>query len=89
MRRVDQLVRAVEILSGHRPPETPVVIASDIGRPQENIRIVALSDFDPADVDMLTLVLVGASTTRILETGDGRQWVYTPRGYEKKRAKAS
>lgn len=89
MRRVDQLVRAIEILGRHRPPETPVVIASDIGRPKENIRVVALSDLDPADVDMLTLVLVGSSTTRMLETGDGRQWVYTPRGYEKKRAKAS
>ena len=89
MRRVDQLVRAIEILGKHRPPETPVVIASDIGRPKENIRVVALADLDPADVDMLTLVLVGASTTRMLETGDGRQWVYTPRGYEKKRAKAS
>ena len=27
---------------------------------------------------MLTLVLVGASTTRMIETGDGKQWVYTP-----------
>ena len=89
MRRVDQLVRAVEILSRHRPPETPVIIASDIGRPKENIRVVALSDLDPSEVDMLTLVLVGASTTRMLEAGDGKQWVYTPRGYEKKRAKAS
>ena len=89
MRRVDQLVRAVEILSRHRPAETPVIIASDIGRPKENIRVVALTDLDPADVDMLTLVLVGASTTRMVETGDGKQWVYTPRGYEKKRAKAS
>ena len=89
MRRVDQLVRAIEILSKHRPPETAVIIASDIGRPKENIRVVALADLDPAEVDMLTLVLVGASTTRMLETGDGRQWVYTPRGYEKKRAKAS
>ena len=89
MRRIDQLVRAIEILSKHRPPETPVIIASDIGRPKENIRVVALRDLDPAEVDMLTLVLVGASTTRMLETGDGRQWVYTPRGYEKKRAKAS
>ena len=33
---------------------------------------------------MLTLVLVGASTTRQVEAG-GRVWTYTPRGYEKKR----
>ena len=35
-------------------------------------------------VDMLTLVLVGASATRQVAAG-GRAWTYTPRGYEKKR----
>ncbi len=33
---------------------------------------------------MLTLVLVGASTTRQVAAG-GRLWTFTPRGYEKKR----
>ena len=32
-------------------------------------------------VDMLTLVLVGASTTRMVAAG-GRAWAYTPRGYD-------
>ena len=39
-------------------------------------------------VDMLTLVLVGASTTRQVEAG-GRVFTYTPRGYEKKRERCS
>ena len=40
-----------------------------------------LRDLDPADIDMLTVVLVGSSETRALPRGDGRSWVYTPRGY--------
>ena len=35
--------------------------------------------------DMLTLVLVGSSTTRRVARGDGAEgWVYTPRGYAAK-----
>jgi cobalt-precorrin 5A hydrolase/precorrin-3B C17-methyltransferase len=84
-RRRNQLLRAMEILAAHRPRDTPVVIATDIGRPKESIRIVRLEDFDAGEVDMLTLVMVGASTSRTLDTGDGRRWAWTPRGYDKKR----
>ena len=85
MRRTDQIVKAMEILGHHRPPDTPVILASSLGRPKENIKTVTLEEFNPDDVDMLTLVMVGSSTSRLLNTGDGREWVYTPRGYEKKR----
>ncbi|MEM7429338.1 MAG: precorrin-3B C(17)-methyltransferase, partial [Pseudomonadota bacterium] len=87
-RRTSQIVRAMEILAARRPPDTPVVIASSLGRPEECIRVRPLSAFDPDEVDMLTLVMVGSSETRVLETGDGKTWVYTPRGYEKKREAA-
>jgi precorrin-3B methylase len=33
---------------------------------------------------MLTLLLVGASGTRMIARG-ARRWVYTPRGYARKR----
>ena len=45
------------------------------------MRIVTLGTLDPADIDMLTVVLVGSSETRAVALGDGRYWVYTPRGY--------
>jgi cobalt-precorrin 5A hydrolase/precorrin-3B C17-methyltransferase len=32
-------------------------------------------------VDMLTVVVVGSSESRTMKTGDGKTWVYTPRGY--------
>jgi cobalt-precorrin 5A hydrolase/precorrin-3B C17-methyltransferase len=33
---------------------------------------------------MLTVVIVGSSETRVVTTGEGRSWVYTPRGYAAK-----
>ena len=85
MRRTDQIVKAMEILGHHRSLETPIILASSLGRPKENIKLTTLGAFDADDVDMLTLVMVGSSTSRTVKTGDGREWVYTPRGYEKKR----
>jgi precorrin-3B methylase len=37
-----------------------------------------LAEFNPETVDMLTLVLIGASSTRRVA---GARWIYTPRGY--------
>ena len=85
MKRRDQLERAFKILSAHRPLDTPVVIASNLGRPEENVRIVKFKDFNPDDVDMLTLVMVGSSQSKSFARGDGRTYAYTPRGYAKKR----
>lgn len=76
LRRRTQLVRALEILSAHRPPDTPVILGKSLGRPEETVRVTPLRDFDPESVDMLSLVMVGNSQTRCL--GDR---VYTPRGY--------
>ncbi|MDR3437562.1 precorrin-3B C(17)-methyltransferase [Telmatospirillum sp.] len=82
-RRRDQLPAAKTILLGHRPAETPVVIARNLGRDAESVTIVRLADLDAADVDMLSVVLVGNSETRLIRRGE-RSWVYTPRGYAKK-----
>lgn len=83
-RRRTQLAAAKEILSQHRPPETPVVIARNLGRDGEAVTVVALHDLKIDDVDMLTLVIVGSSATRPVARPDGGVWVYTPRGYAKK-----
>jgi len=83
-RRRTQLADAKRILLQHRPPDTPVVLAKNLGRDGESVTSVALADLSVEGVDMLTLVLVGASTTRQVKAG-GRAWTYTPRGYEKKR----
>ena len=88
LKRRDQLERAFAILKPHRPPDTPVVIASNLGRPEEKVKIVRFADFNPDDVDMLTLVMVGSSQSKYFVRGDGKAYAYTPRGYAKKREAA-
>jgi cobalt-precorrin 5A hydrolase / precorrin-3B C17-methyltransferase len=85
-RRTDQLVRATAILRAHRPPDTPVIVASNLGRSDERLHVVTLSAFDPATVDMLTIVLVGSSESRAFTRGDGTTIAYTPRGYAGKQS---
>ncbi|MGI9481623.1 MAG: precorrin-3B C(17)-methyltransferase, partial [Hyphomicrobiales bacterium] len=88
MRRTTQITRAMEILSAHRPPETPIILGTNLGREGENVRATTIAKFDADEVDMLTLVMVGSSTSCAFETGEGKTWVYTPRGYTKKREAA-
>jgi precorrin-2 C20-methyltransferase / precorrin-3B C17-methyltransferase len=79
--RVWQLSEARSILLRHRAPETPVVLARDLGGQEEVVTISDLARFDATTVDMRTIVLIGASTTRAFRRTDGRQFVYTPRSY--------
>ncbi|MGQ0484181.1 MAG: precorrin-3B C(17)-methyltransferase [Hyphomicrobiales bacterium] len=85
LKRRDQLGRVMAILSRYRRADTPVVIAANLSRPGETVRIVPFAEFDDEDVDMLTLVMVGSSQSRSFKRGDGSTHAYTPRGYAKKR----
>ena len=78
-RRPARLAEAAAILLEHRPPETPVVIARNLGRAEETRRIVRLGELADAEADMLSLVLIGNRQTR-MTTGDPPR-LYTPRGY--------
>jgi cobalt-precorrin 5A hydrolase/precorrin-3B C17-methyltransferase len=80
-RRPWQIERAKTLLLTHRQAETPVVLARNLGRNGEAVRIVSLSDLAASDVDMRTLVIVGSSQTRLVPRRDGASWVYTPRHY--------
>ena len=71
-----QLAKAQELLLAGRPGTTPVALARQLGRPEEQVSLHTLGDMPIEQVDMLTLVLVGNSTSR---TQDGR--MVTPRGY--------
>jgi len=84
LKRTDQIVKAFGILKPHRKPDTPVVLATSLGRPEENVRIIRFEDFKPEDIDMLTLVMVGSSQSKTFKRGDGKTYAYTPRGYAKK-----
>jgi cobalt-precorrin 5A hydrolase/precorrin-3B C17-methyltransferase len=76
-RRTWQLDAARRILLEHRAASTPVAIVTDATRADEHVHVTTLAELDPTEVGMTTCVLVGASTTRVV---DGR--VVTPRGYQ-------
>lgn len=82
-RRRTLLAEARDILLEHRPADTPVMLASSLGRPEENIRYRNLSDLEVDEVDMLTVVLIGSSHSRLAQLGDGPR-MFTPRGYARK-----
>ena len=82
-RRRTQLAAARDILLTGRGPDTPVILARNLGRPEERIEVVTLGELTPNHADMLTLVVVGNSQTRRMTRG-GVIRVYTPRGYAAK-----
>ena len=83
LRRRTLLGEACETLRAFRPPETPVAVGRNLGRPDESMTVTPLVDFDPDAVDMLSIVVVGNSESRTLSLPRGAR-VYTPRGYAQK-----
>ena len=85
LKRRAPLDMAVALLRAGRPAATPVVIARNLGRADELVRVVTLGALDPTEIDMLTILIVGSSATRCGPSG-----VFTPRGYaQKPRSEAS
>ncbi len=75
-KRFWQLDRLKEIFLEHRSENTPVAIIRQVTRPDENITITTLKDFDPEMVDMFSLVMIGNS-----QTYQFKNFLVTPRGY--------
>lgn len=78
-----QLAKAKEILLTYRPATTPVILGRNLTRETETVTITTLAALDTTQVDMLTLVMIGNSESKVVST-QSRDWVYTPRGYSKK-----
>lgn len=75
-RRADHLERALAVIARHRGPDTPVGVVCRAFRPGQRAEIARLADVDCGGVDMQTIVVVGASSSR---AAGGR--MLTPRGY--------
>ncbi|WP_300158190.1 precorrin-3B C(17)-methyltransferase [Solidesulfovibrio sp.] len=80
-RRHGHLAEALEEARQYRDPAVPVGMVKNAFRPGQEIRVTPLSQADPDFADMLTLVVVGNSATRLAA---GR--MLTPRGYAEKYA---
>ncbi len=80
--RTWQLEKAKALLLNYRAPETPIVLARNLGRPGQHTQVKKLGDLAIDDADMRTVILIGSSKTRTLDRAGGGVWVYTPRHYE-------
>jgi precorrin-3B C17-methyltransferase len=77
-----QLGAAFKIVAETRGPDTPIILARAVMRPDERIRILPLSKVEASMADMSTVVIIGASTTRLIDRSEGEApYVYTPRFY--------
>lgn len=88
-RRTDLIVETKAMFLKHRPSDTPVIIASNLGRPEEQVRVVKLADLIVEEIDMLTIVLIGSSMSKAFKRGNGEIATFTPRGYARKAEKNS
>lgn len=80
--RTWQLAEAKNILLRYRHPDTPVVLARNLGRDGESVQVCTLEHLAPELADMRTVILVGSSKTRMIQRCNGNVWVYTPRCYD-------
>ena len=71
-----QLYRLQEIFLQYRDPATPVGFVRQAGREEQEVTLTTLEEFDPEQVDMFTMVIIGNSQSY---TFDGK--FITPRGY--------
>ena len=71
-----QLYRLQELFLEGRSAETPMGYVRQAGREEQEVKVTTLADFDPEEVDMFTVILIGNSQSYISE---GK--IITPRGY--------
>jgi precorrin-3B C17-methyltransferase len=71
-----QLYRLQELFLKYRSGNTPVGYVRQAGRDEQEVKVTTLEKFDPEEVDMFTVILIGNSQSYI---ADGK--FITPRGY--------
>lgn len=71
-----QLYRLKEIFLQYRDAATPVGFVRQAGREEQNVTVTTLGEFNPEDIDMFTIVIIGNSQSYIYDNH-----FITPRGY--------
>ena len=91
-----QLYRLVELFLQQRSGDTPVGYVRQAGREEQEVKVTTLADFNPEDVDMFTVILIGNSQSYIYspssaltgtspQAGEELNKIITPRGYYRER----
>lgn len=76
--RPEGFARTLDVLREACADARPVLFARAVTTPQEELRIVPLTEALPEMADMRTVVIVGSSLTRVIDTPRG-PILYTPR----------
>lgn len=76
--RPEGFARALEVLREACADARPVLFARAVSTPQQELRIVPLTEAQPEMADMRTMVIIGSSLTRVIDTPRGPV-LYTPR----------
>ena len=80
--RPHQLNRAFDFLRTLKGDETVTLFVRAAGTAEAKVTITTLAEADAGSADMRTLIIVGASSTRLIGRGNRSPWVYTPRSEE-------
>ena len=76
-KRIQQIEEVAGIFRQHRPGTTPVGIATAVGAEDEHFVMSDLDRFLDEEITMKSIVIVGNSSSKILNG-----WFVTPRGYK-------
>lgn len=83
-----QLHRLKELFLKERSGNTPVGYVRQAGRDDQEVKVTTLAAFDPEDVDMFTIVIIGNSQSYIWNPStlnpQPSTLIITPRGYYRK-----
>jgi len=74
-----QLYRLKELFLQERDPSTPVGYVRQAGREEQQTHVTTLAAFDPEEIDMFTVLIIGNS-----QSYEWGKRIITPRGYYRK-----
>jgi precorrin-3B C17-methyltransferase len=72
-----QLYRLIELFLKDRSPETPIGYVRQAGREEQEVKVTTLAEFDPEEIDMFTIIIIGNSQSYLFD----KSHIITPRGY--------
>jgi precorrin-3B C17-methyltransferase len=80
--RPHQLDRAFDFLRSLKGGGTVTLFVRAVGTAEAKVTITPLAEANACSADMRTLIIVGASSTRLIDRENRLPWVYTPRSEE-------